>query len=158
MFFSLLGTEIVVIDASSQTNDVVTVKPHDSSTAERVKLVPVSVGVNSTYRVLTKQIPDREVNWISSITKKKYSLFFKLSQFVFKFDKTIKKRYFLCVHIIITFSLSKYWAFSLLTAHVAHDKPHSTNAWRYPKSMKDRQHNGQKKKGQTTSTKHYIEN
>jgi hypothetical protein len=50
-----------VIDASSQTHDIVTVKPHDNSTAERVQLVPVSLGVNSTYKVLTKQIPDREV-------------------------------------------------------------------------------------------------
>ena len=62
-----------MIDASSQTNDIVTVKPHDISTAERVKLVPVTVGVNSTYKVLTKQIPDREVTMnMSNHTKERH--------------------------------------------------------------------------------------
>lgn len=57
----IAGTSFVVIDASSQTNDVVTVTPHDSATAARITLVPVKVGIHSTYRALTKLIPDREV-------------------------------------------------------------------------------------------------
>lgn len=57
----IVGTSFVVIEASSQTNDVVTVTPHDNATAARISLVPVKVGVNSTYMALTKLIPDREV-------------------------------------------------------------------------------------------------
>ncbi|CAC5415598.1 unnamed protein product [Mytilus coruscus] len=57
---SPIGTEFVVIDASSQTNDVVKVIPHNNATAARISLIPVKVGVNSTYRAVTKLIPDRE--------------------------------------------------------------------------------------------------
>ncbi|XP_052070695.1 protocadherin Fat 3-like isoform X3 [Mytilus californianus] len=58
---SRVGTEIVIIDASSQTNDEVTVTTHDNATASRVFLFPTIVGINSTYIVALKKIPDREV-------------------------------------------------------------------------------------------------
>ncbi|VDH90874.1 Hypothetical predicted protein [Mytilus galloprovincialis] len=65
---SPIGTSFVVIEASSQTNDVVTVTPHDNATAARISLVPVKVGVNSTYMALTKLIPDRETERIWYLT------------------------------------------------------------------------------------------
>lgn len=65
-----------MIDASSQTNDVVTVTTHDSATAARITLVPVKVGIHSTYRALTKLIPDREV-WYIYLIEKSYYLILK---------------------------------------------------------------------------------
>ncbi|XP_076072818.1 protocadherin-9-like [Mytilus galloprovincialis] len=57
---SRVGTEFVIIDASSQTNDTVTLTTHDNATASRVFLFPTRLGINSTYRVALKKIPDRE--------------------------------------------------------------------------------------------------
>ncbi|VDI07005.1 Hypothetical predicted protein [Mytilus galloprovincialis] len=57
---SRAGTEFVIIDASSQTNDTVTITTHDNATAARVFLFPTRLGINSTYRVALKKIPDRE--------------------------------------------------------------------------------------------------
>ena len=62
ILFNFLGTEICVIDASSQTHVNVVVLPYDNATSSRVDLIPVSVGVNSTYRVVTKVDADREVH------------------------------------------------------------------------------------------------
>ncbi|CAG2237932.1 unnamed protein product [Mytilus edulis] len=59
----MFGTEFVIIDASSQTNDTVTITTHDNATAARVFLFPTRLGINSTYRVALKKIPDRETLW-----------------------------------------------------------------------------------------------